>query len=153
MRPRKNPPAPRPRESRRGAGLIATSMLALALCVCATAAFSLADRLPRQVDRYLLTRPGEAGLYRVTYAEGSTGWLTVNVVNASADSLSYAALLGEGGRSQRRREDQSAEDGEDSPGRRPDGHRVRPPVNDDGSLSPSPLRPSRVRPAAAGGRS
>jgi hypothetical protein len=57
MRPRKNPPAPRSRESRRGAGLIAASMLALALCVCATAAFSLADRLPRQVDRYLLTRP------------------------------------------------------------------------------------------------
>ena len=98
MKPASPKPGSRARENWRGASLIALSVLALGLCVCATAAVSLVDRVPRQIDRYLMTRTGEVGLYGVTYADDSTGWLTVNVAAASTDSLSYAAVLGEGGR-------------------------------------------------------
>jgi outer membrane protein assembly factor BamB len=87
-----------PRESWRGVALIGLSLLGLALCVAATAAFSLAQRFPRELDRYVMTRTGEAALFRVTYAGGSTGYLTVNIVRPGADSLSYAAVFGEGGR-------------------------------------------------------
>jgi outer membrane protein assembly factor BamB len=86
-----------PREGWRGAALVALSVLTLMGCVCLLLGYGLAESLPRQIDRYLLTRPGDAGLYRVTYADGSTGFLTVNVIRPNSDSLSYAAVLGQGG--------------------------------------------------------
>ncbi len=89
---------PQAREGWRGAALVVLSLVGVALCVCGTAAFILSDRVPTTLDRYVPTRTGEAGLYRVTYGDGSSGFLTVNVVRPNADSLSYAAVFGQGGR-------------------------------------------------------
>jgi outer membrane protein assembly factor BamB len=86
-------PAPPPaRDSWRGCLAIAVSLLGLTLCVCLAIGLSAADRLPNQLDRYLPLTPGTASLYRVTYADGSQGFLSINVTPPDSDSITYSAL-------------------------------------------------------------
>ena len=94
---RPNPALRRQRESWRGAGLTAAALAGLALCVCAAAGASLAGTFPSALDRYLSLTPGQASVYRITYADGNQGFASINVERPSSTSLSYAALAGEGG--------------------------------------------------------
>ncbi len=93
---RPHPRASRPVESWGGTLAVAASLLIFAGLVCAAAAFSLADRLPRTLDRYLPTVPGQTSLYHVQYANGSVGFATANVVKPSSDSVAYGATYAPG---------------------------------------------------------
>lgn len=86
------PTSPPKRDSWRGCFAIAASLLGLTLCVCLAIGLSAADRLPNPLDRYLPLTPGTASLYRVTYADGSQGFLSVNVMPPDSESIAYAAL-------------------------------------------------------------
>lgn len=90
------PIQPSTRDSWRGCLAIALSLLGLSLCVCLALGLSAADRLPSQLDRYLPLAPGTSSLYRVTYADGSQGFLSVNVMPPDSDSIAYAALYNGG---------------------------------------------------------
>ncbi len=89
-------PQPRPRETWRGAAAVVLSLLALAACICLAAAVGLADQFPSTLDRYDPTAAGHSNLYRVSYAGGSQGFLTTNVIKASSDALSYVATYAPG---------------------------------------------------------
>ncbi|MBI3241981.1 MAG: PQQ-binding-like beta-propeller repeat protein [Chloroflexi bacterium] len=85
------------RESWLGCFTIAISLLGLSLCICLALVFTAADLVPSQLDRYVNLEPGQASLYRVTYAGGSQGFLSQNVVRPDTDAIPYARLQGEGG--------------------------------------------------------
>ncbi len=86
------PTPPPARDNWRGCFAIIFSLFGLALCVCLAIGLSAADHLPNQLDRYLPLTPGDASLYRVTYADGSQGFLSVNVIPPDNDGITYGAL-------------------------------------------------------------
>jgi len=93
---RPHPRVARPRESWWGTLAVAASLLIFAGLVCAAAALSLADRIPRPLDRYLPSRPGQTSLYRAQYANGSQGFATINVVKPGTDAATYVAVYASG---------------------------------------------------------
>lgn len=84
-------------ESWRGLLLIAAGLIGLGLCVCLALGFTAFDLLPATLDRYLNLKIGQANLYCVTYADGSQGLLSENVVQPDSDAIPYARLYGDGG--------------------------------------------------------
>ena len=100
MRPRSDPAEARPNpalrrrpESWRGGVAILTSFAALAMCACLAGALNMADALAGALDIFEPLEPGQAALYRVTYPDGSQGYLSVNIARPNADNIAYAAAV------------------------------------------------------------
>ncbi|HLF89022.1 MAG TPA: hypothetical protein VI451_08770, partial [Anaerolineales bacterium] len=87
----------RAREGWGGCFTIGFSLLGVILCVGVALGVIAATRWPRMLDRYLSLEPGNASLYRVTYGNGVTGFLSANTVKPNRDSITYAAVQGQGG--------------------------------------------------------
>jgi outer membrane protein assembly factor BamB len=68
----------------------------VALCIGLGLGLIADSRFPRQLDRYLSLEPGQASLYRITYSNGATGFYSLNTVKPGSDSITYAALQGQG---------------------------------------------------------
>jgi eukaryotic-like serine/threonine-protein kinase len=70
----------------------------MAAWVFATAGYSLADAAAWGRGRHVPTREGQASLYRVTLADGSQGFVSVNFHRPDTDSMILALVTGGGGR-------------------------------------------------------
>jgi hypothetical protein len=84
-------------ESWWGAIAVVVSLAGLAACVALAVAQNALARRPTLTDRYSLTVPGQASVYRVTSQGQPSGFLTINVVPASNDAVVYANVYGSGG--------------------------------------------------------
>ena len=92
--PRSQPPT---REGWGGCVAIVLSVVGVIGCVALALGMIFYRQYPRQLDQYLSLAPGQTSLYRVTYANGTEGFLSANTVQPDQDSLAYVTLRGQGG--------------------------------------------------------
>ncbi|HNB51441.1 MAG TPA: PQQ-binding-like beta-propeller repeat protein, partial [Anaerolineales bacterium] len=100
------PPTPDPSEITRptrvaregwgGCFALALSILGVIFCVGLAWGLVAYNQFSRPLDKYLSVEPGQSSLYRITYANGMTGFFATNTVYPNDDSISYATLQGGG---------------------------------------------------------